>query len=111
MEEIFSEYIGVIAFLLFMVLPRLLRKFNTRGGRTPTPAEQTLEDLLQGEVNLPQQETEAELVARWEALAEVTVRLNTVQTKAAELSELCRKRGGTAARLLPGVLGDEESDL
>lgn len=92
MEEIFSEYIGLLAFLVFLVFPRLFKWIITRKGRTPNHVEKTIGELLQGESI--QVESEAEIAARRAETDKIRKRSEKLLFKAKELSSLCSKQAG-----------------
>ncbi len=99
MGDLFSEYIGVIAFLIFLVFPKIFRSLVTRGGRTPSPIEKTLEDLLKGEVKLPDVTPEKVIAQRRAELRKVLKRTETLLTAAQELSRRAAVRGGATAKM------------
>jgi hypothetical protein len=103
MGEIFSEYIGVLAFLLFLVFPKIFRWLITRGGRTPSPVEKTLEDLLQGEIKTPDIVPQSVIIARREELSKLQKRAEKLKGRTTLLLDLCASRGGAVGKLRPIV--------
>lgn len=99
MGDIFSEYIGIIAFLLFLLFPRIFRWIITRGGRAPSPIEKTLENILQGEVKVPDVVPAEVIAARRAEVGKLRKRTEKLLTEAQKLSSLCKIRGGAVGTL------------